>query len=258
MRYGFVAILAIVLLSAACGTQPPVTAQPTEAIPQVPLPTIDEQGLVAGRLTCGNGGTFPAAALEGPGSAQLGNDAAAAGLRAVIAESGDPQVPDTGWHLVSVSATQAQYVAQNRGDSGWSVVALERGPSGWTMDLVGACRLQFVLGPGISVARWWLDPAAAEPGAGAGVGATTVAALVDEECGGPLDGRVVAPVIIYSPDAVVLVFGVARAAVTGGQDSICMQSPPVAYRAVLTEPLAGRLLLDGGVVPPRDATSPPD
>jgi hypothetical protein len=120
--------------------------------------------------------------------------------------------------------------------------------------LAGDCRLQFVLGPGISVARWWLDPAAAEPGAGA----TTVPALVDEECGGPLDGRVVAPVISYSPDAVVLVFGVARAAVPGGQDSICVQSPPVAYRAVLTEPLAGRLLLDGGVVPPRDATTPPD
>jgi hypothetical protein len=246
-------ILLMALLASGCAApNPKGPVQPGATTPLNPLPTIDQRDLAGGRLTCGEGDAFPAAALQGPGGAEFGNDDVAAALRTVLAEGGDPQIPRSGWHLVSASSTQAQFVARGRGDSGWSVIVLERGPSGWTMDLAGECRLQFVLAPGIKIASWWLDPAAGVPAPTA----TAIDVLVHEECGLPTVGRVAAPVVVYAPDAVTMLFGVVPA-IGGGHDAICLDSPPSPYRVTLTEPLGQRRLLDGGVIPPRDATKPP-
>jgi hypothetical protein len=245
----------LALLLSGCATSAPsdTTVRTTEPStgPPVPLPTIDERGLANGRLTCGTGDTFPVSALQGPGGAELGNDAVAAALRSVLAEY--TQHPRSGWHRVSVSPTQAQFVARGVGDSPWVVVVLMQSPSGWTMDEVGECRLKFILGKGIAVASWWLDPAAPVPGPDA----TVLMALVDEEGGGPLEGRIPSPVVVYAPEAIIVMFGVTTAIGGGGEDSMCVQSPPIPYRVVLTEPLGRRALLDGGAIPPRDATRPP-
>jgi hypothetical protein len=247
-------IVLVALIAASCGTAPATgTPDPRSSATAAPLPTINEQGLVSGKLTCGNGDTFPAAALQGPGGAELGQDAPAVGLRAVLAERGDPQIPLTGWHLVSLSATQAQFVARGLGGQPWVVVALERSGEAWTMDLAGACRLAVLLGPGIDTASWWVDPAAGAPVPAQ----TTLDVLVQETaCAGgrPPDGRIVAPVVVYQPDALVVVFGIVP--LPGAHD--CPGAPPAKYRIALTEPLGQRRLLDGGVVPPRDATKPPN
>jgi hypothetical protein len=246
-------ILLVSLVASGCATPNPTgSAEPAATAAPKPLPTIDERGLAGGRLTCGEGDAFPAAALQGPGGAEFGGDATATALRTVLAEGGDPQLPRSGWHLVSRSATQAQFVARGQGESPWVVVALTNDAAGWTMDLAGACRLQFVIGPGIKIASWWLDPTAGVPAPAA----TGIDVLVHEECGPPTAGRVAAPVVVYAPDAVTMLFGVVPG-VGGGQDSICIDSAPSPYRVTLTEPLGQRQLLDGGVIPPRDATKPP-
>jgi hypothetical protein len=153
---------------------------------------------------------------------------------------------------VSISASKAQFVAPGAGGRQWSSISLVQNGQQWTMASVGACRLQFVLPPGIKIASWWLDPAAGAPAPTA----TAIDVLVHEECGLPTAGRVAAPVVVYARDAVTMLFGVVPG-VGGGQDSICLDSPPSPYRVVLTEPLGQRRLLDGGVIPPRDAAKPP-
>jgi hypothetical protein len=251
-RRGFCAAVLLVALFASGCAEPSRTSTPEPSGETAPtaIATIDAGQLIGGRLTCGNGTTFPAAAVQGPGGAELGGDAVAAALRSVLAEY--TQYPRSGWHRVSVSPTQAEFVARGVGDPPWVVVALMQSASGWTMDEVGECHLQFVLGKGIAVASWWVDPAAAVPGPDA----TALMALVDQECGGPLEGRIPSPVVIYAPDAIVVMFGVTTPIGGGGEDSICNQSPPISYRVVLTEPLGRRALLDGSVIPPRDATKP--
>jgi hypothetical protein len=253
IRAAVLLLALLALLAAGCATPiPSATPAPLNTASTNPLPTIDERTLVSGRLTCGEEDVFPAAAIQGPGGAELGGDAVAAGLRAVLAESGDPQLPRNGWHLVSQSDTQVRFVARARNESGWAVVALMDGPSGWSMDVAGECRLQFVLPPGIRIASWWLDPATGFPAADA----TTFVAVVLEACGLPTAGRVTSPVVVYAADTVTVMFGVVPG-VGGGQDSICLDSPPSPYRVVLAEPLGNRRLLDGSVIPPRDATKPP-
>ena len=245
---------AALTLLAGCGS-PPVpssSAAPDGSVSPTPIATIDQRELVGGLLTCGDGTTFPANALDGPGGAELGADEAAAGLRAVLADTEGLQLPRSGWHLVALSATRAQFIGRGGGPDAWFVVSLTRGAAGWTLDLAGECGLVVVLGPGIGPAAWWLDPAAGLPGPET----REFTALVQEQsCAGgrPPDGRIAAPLVVYRPDAVIVVFGVVP--LPGGQD--CQGSPPGKVRIVLTEPLGQRRLLDGGVVPPRDATKPP-
>lgn len=243
------------VLLAGCGSTPvpSSSADPSGSAGPTPIATIDERGLVAGLLTCGDGTTFPANALDGPGGAEQGADEAAAALRAAIADTEGVQFPRSGWHLVALSATQAQFIARGVGADSWFVVSLMRGAAGWALDLAGECGLIVVLGPGIGPAAWWLDPAAGLPGPDS----RELMALVQERaCAGgrPPDGRIAAPLIVYRPDAVVVLFGVVP--LPGDHD--CPGAPPGKVRIELSEPLGQRRLLDGGVVPPRDATKPPD
>jgi hypothetical protein len=250
-----VSVVMLILLLSACATPEPSGSAPTSTGAAVALPTIDVRALAGSGLTCGNGETFPAAALQGPGGAELGEDAAAAALRAVLAEGGDPQLVRSGWHRVIASDSRAQFVAPGQGESPWVVIAVENGPSGWTMDLAGQCRLTVVMPAGLRLASWWLDPAAGTPGPDA----AAVMALVQEQCGGqPLEGRIAPPVVIYQPDFVTVVFGFVPLRGAGqDQDSICGSAPPARYRVILDEPLGQRRLLDGSTIPPRDATKPP-
>jgi hypothetical protein len=101
---------------------------------------------------------------------------------------------------------------------------------------------------GAEAAEWSLDPAQPLPGPDS----RQVAALVHERAcssGRPPVGRVLPPIVVYGLDAVVVTF--ATRPLPGGQD--CQGSPPAPVTFELTEPLGGRALLDGSVVPPADA-----
>ncbi len=62
------------------------------------------------------------------------------------------------------------------------------------------------------------------------------------------EGRVEDPLIVYRDDAVIVTFFVEP--LDGGQE--CPGNPPAAVDVELGEPLGDRLLLDGGVWPPRE------
>ncbi|MDQ6794756.1 MAG: hypothetical protein M3067_08080 [Chloroflexota bacterium] len=219
----------------------------------MPIATIDARELVGGLLTCGDANVFPANALEGPGGAELRADEAAAGLRAALADTERVQFPHSGWHLVAQSTTRVQFIARGAGADSWFSVSLVRGPAGWTLDLAGECGLVVVLGPGIGPAAWWLDPAQPRPGA---KDRTFTALVLERACasGHSSDGRIGPPLVSYAPDTVTLIFGVRPR--PGGQD--CQGNPPGRYRVTLDQPLGDRQLLDGGSLPPRDATVAPD
>jgi hypothetical protein len=250
-----VLLITLALLLSGCATPGPTpTPQSSTGPAQTPLLSIDERNLVSGRLSCGEAESFPVAALDGPGGAELGGDAVSVALRAVLAESGDPQLPRSGWRLVSASLTQATFVARAANESGWAIVALMNAPTGWTEDLAGECRLQPVLAPGLALARWWLDPSANAPSPDA----TSFVALVHEDCGRPTAGRIPPPAVAYGEAAVTVVFGVVPAVAEGEVDTPCLESPPTPYRVVLTQPLGARQLLDGSAIPPRRPVKPPN
>jgi hypothetical protein len=246
-------ILLVTMFALGCAApSPTATAGPSDEASPQPLATIDAGELVGGRLTCGDGNTFPAVALQGPGGAELGEDAAAAAMRAELAGGGDPQLPRSGWHRVAGSDSRAQFVARGVGTP-WVSIAVEKGPSGWTLDSAGECHLAVLVGAGVGHATWWLDPAAGP----VGPATRQLQALVHEDAcasGRAPVGRVVPPLIAYGDDAVVVVLGVVP--LPGDQD--CPGAPPAPYTIDLREPLGNRALLDGGVVPPRDATKPPN
>jgi hypothetical protein len=243
----FTAVLAV-----GCGSTPSAGLSPgpspAEDTP-TPVATIDERGLVTGRLSCSEGETFPAAALAGPGGAELSTDPAAAVLRTTLNEL--PDLPRSGWHLVTSSPERVLFVARGERDEPWVMVALMNSPSGWTVDAYGGCGLQVELGPGLETAVWWTDPASRLDAS-----TTRFTALVQERScasGQPPDGRIAAPAIVYGATSVVIVF--ATLPLSGPQD--CPSAPPGKYTVELKEPLGKRQLLDGGLLPPRDATKPP-
>jgi hypothetical protein len=161
------------------------------------------------------------------------------------------ELPRGGWHLVSMSPARAVYVARGLGDEPWAMVTLDNTGSGWTMDEAGGCRLQAVLGAGLDTATWWVDPTTPVDRS-----STTFTALVQEQTcasGRAPEGRIAAPAIAYGATSVVIVF--ATIPLPGGQD--CPGAPPGHFTVELSEPLGDRQLLDGGLLPPRDATKPP-
>jgi hypothetical protein len=197
---------------------------------------------------------FSAAALDGLGTAQADPDSAAAALRAFLAEP-DPQeyfFPAVGWHRVLESSTQVLFMARGRGANPWMQVAFTGSGGTWTMDLYGACSPHIVLAEGLGTADWWLDPAQPRPGP---KDRAFTALVLERACasGHSSDGRIAPPLVVYDADAITLTFGVRHR--PGGQD--CQGHPPGRFQVSLDEPLADRQLLDGGSLPPRDATVAP-
>jgi hypothetical protein len=204
--------------------------------------------------TCGDGVLFPAIALNGPGKAESDPDSAAAALRAFLAEpqTGEVKFPATGWHRVHETLVRVHFVARLEQGDPWAQVAFSRNGGAWTLDVSGACAAQVALGGGLRLAEWYLDPALPRPGPGD----LAFTALVTERlCAGgkPPDGRIAPPLVSYRTEAVTVIFGVRP--LPGGQD--CPANPPGRYKVTLDQPFGDRLLLDGGSIPPRDATNAP-
>ena len=104
----------------------------------------------------------------------------------------------------------------------------------------------------LGAASWWLDPEAMAPTPDS----VSIHALVLEEAcasGKTPEGRIEGPLVNLSETAVTITIGVRP--LPGTQD--CQGNAPFPFAFNLPEPLAGRTLLDGGEVPPRDASKPP-
>jgi hypothetical protein len=231
----------------------PAEPTPSGFLPSGPLPTIDPAVIAAPALTCGiDSASFPPEALSGPG-AELAPDAAAAALREFILTEPTPEYPfpRAGWHRVVQTADHELFVASTPGDPPWLAVAFTRANGAWAIDAYGACTLSVALPGGIGLADWWVDPAAAPP---TPQSTRIPVLLVEKACAGgkPPVARVLAPVVVYRPDAVVITIAVAT--IPGGSD--CIGNPSVSLVVELTEPLRDRLLLDGGTVPPRAPVPP--
>jgi hypothetical protein len=224
-----------------------VTAEPRPAA--TPLVIADP----ALPLSCGGEERFPAGALGGVGQAELETDAPAAVLRSVIAEGGEPDIfPADGWHRVVSDLDTVVFVALGPGDPPWVMVEATRGPDGWTAGGYGACDAQPVLPAGISMADFWLDPAAPAPAPGS---TTLNGVIVERACanGKPPTNRVRPPIVVYEEQAVTVTVTVSE--IAGGAD--CPSNPPVPITIELSQPLGERTILDGSVFPPRDTSGPP-
>jgi hypothetical protein len=104
----------------------------------------------------------------------------------------------------------------------------------------------------VSAADWWVDPAKVPLSAKS----KTIPAVIHERAcasGRSPKGRVVDPLIFSSADAVLVTIWVRR---PPGASQDCAGNPDFPMEIQLTEPLGKRKLLDGSVVPPRDATTP--
>jgi hypothetical protein len=104
----------------------------------------------------------------------------------------------------------------------------------------------------LGAASWWLDPAFPKPTAD---DVTINAMVLEEACasGKTPDGRIEPPMMDFSDAAITVTIGIRP--LPGDQD--CQGNAPFPLTFDLDEPLAGRTLLDGGEVPPRDASKPP-
>lgn len=231
----------------------PSASQAASGSPQPDVsPTIDPDWITRPALTCGEPEqSFPPQALEGPGLAELGLDAAAAVLRSVIAEAPpETPFPEVGWHRVVDGPDGVTFVAAGDDATPWWAVTV--GVLDGTLQATGfgQCRLAIAAPSGVSFARWWLDPN------GPPISPETISVSIllrEQDCasGKPPIGRVLAPTIITTADTIEVVIGI-RKQLTG-QD--CPGNPAFPLELVLPEAIGSRALFDASQFPPRPVTS---
>lgn len=183
-----------------------------------------------------------AVAMDEPGermmvTGRVGNEAA--GVRIRLPDGTElSATTDHGWFAAWWPGS-ALAAAVDAVDGSGSVLASARVPDDAVEGRVGP-------------ASWWVDPA----GGAVEAASLTVPALVREVAcasGHPPNDRLLEPEVFSSADAVLVTFWVRLR--PGPQD--CVGNPPFATTLELPEPLGDRRLLDGSVVPPRDAATAP-
>ncbi len=263
-RLAGVAMVAAAALAACASTPSPVptgsgpTAAPdpqltlppngSSASPAPSLGLPEESALppgLAGMLTCGDiAPTFPAEALRQPATAELAADPASIALRRYVTVEAPPemQMPRSGWREVARSPTAVTFVAPIA--DGWRVATMAPGPDGWAFSEGGECHLRVTLPDGVSFATWRLDPAHPSDAS-----STEIRVLGTEQAcanGKPPEGRVLAPVLLATDEAVTITLIVRQ--VPGGAD--CPGNPEFPFSVTLDEPLGARHLFDGSTFPP--------
>ncbi len=264
-RDGF-AIMVMAALVVGCGStpQPPsaatepgaerVTPVPPTPVPNTsswptdaPSPTSSVAGPdLVGRLGCGQGSEIDVAAdvLRQPAEAELAQTVEAQALRAFVTTPDATQMgyPTLGWRVAGTSATRIDFLAPGR--NGWYYVSVEdiEDQGGWQAWEYGRCDLQVVLPEGIGFASWALGP---DPPAPDATGLTVLATEVACASGKPMAGRLLAPIVLYAPEAVTIAIVVRQR--PGVQE--CQGNSPEPVLVDLSEPLGGRALFDGSSYP---------
>lgn len=251
--------LVVAMIVAGCGAGParpsdsapfPSRSTPSDADHQVSpsvaetsdsLPTLPELGDV--QFSCGSPLTFNAAALQGaPGVETLSHPATIA-LRDLMRQGGVPN--RSGWRVVVVSASSAQFLLPAAPDEGFAYWSAEFGvgAGGWTFVRSGQCDLRPVF-QGVEAARWELAPGEAPT-----ADTTTIKALVTEQgcaSGRSPDGRVLPAAVVYLADHIAITF--ATRPLPGAHT--CEPGPPAVLLLDLEEPIGDRQLLDASIIPP--------
>ena len=191
-------------------------------------------------------GFAPDLLSAGTQSAEKAAGAPGSALRAFLA--GNPDLPASGWTMVSESGASVMYVAPvgTEPTNNFVEVTLQPGTpgpgslgaDGWRTSGYGSCRLMAVAPAGYGPATWALDPATAYS-----PGATELHVLVDEMgCHGfeTAEGRI-AQSVDYRADAVVVTLAIM--AREGAQT--CPGTPPTPYVLHLTQPVGTRSMVDG-------------
>ena len=202
-------------------------------------------------VSCGGSG-FPISVLDEPGRAERLDDPAAEALRTHLAQSGPDftWLPDTGWREVGRTDTEVNYVADavQGTDPPYVEVSVIRDGDDWRIAGWGQCRLQPSVGPGLGLASFRVAPDVE-----LAPGLTEIPVLVTERaCNSGQDarGRIAEPQVIVGDDAITVVFAVRPRE----GDRECPSNPETPHLLILPDPLGNRTLLDGSVIPPRDAT----
>ena len=230
------ALLAGSAVLAACGVDAPSGASPDQPFTHV---------------TCGGPPAFEAAVLDQGGTAERGDDAAAATLRAVLAETnGDigDALPDTGWIEVTRTESRAKYLARGGEGPGFAIVTLAMRNGEWALDAPGRCELQPEVRAGLQLAMFRVAP-----GQELTPETRDVQVLVVElgcNSGEDARGRVRVDRILPGESSVTVVIGTVPR--EGSHD--CQDNPETPFVLELPEPLGDRVLLDAYSIPPRDAT----
>jgi len=229
------------MLLAACGTSAPDGSEAPAATPAA-------AGL---RYACGEL-PFDPAVLAQPGGAENGADPISTALREHLAAEGleSELLPKAGWVVVGATPVRAEFVAPDPA-GGYAYVSVESSGGAWAVDGWGGCRPRAVL-PGLSLASWVFDPAAALPDKES----MQFSALVTElacTSSTEMGARLRPPTIVYGEAEVLVIFG---ALPLGGGAHDCAGNPSTAVVVELREPLGERRLLDGGEYPPADPSAP--
>lgn len=243
-------VLAVVSLG-GCAASPATDPLPTWPVPPERLPN-PTSGSAEASLTC-DGRPFPAEALDAPTGAEKESGPEFDALRATIAKFADefPGSSDWTWRLAGRDDTGATFLARTDalGPPGWVSIEVAVDASGWQPLNMGQCDPHVVLAGAFGPATWALDPAFPIPAADA----SELHILVWERAcsgGSPTSGRMSAPVVEYTRAAVTITIGVRPLRVGEGTLLTCPMPPGTPAILQLSEPLGGRTLLDGGVVPP--------
>lgn len=246
------ATIILALGAVGCASSPPVGTEAPSASPAF--------GDLA--FTCGVFPFAPALLTAPARNDQLLANPAAAALRAQLAQSGPDAdfLPDTGWTMVGMDASSAEFVTLG-GDLGMKSVSVSNDSGAWRVTGWGDCRPQLVLPAGIGNASWtWGGPGSPGPDT------QMFDALVTErDCasGQSSQGRIVGPEVVNSGNTVLVVFGVRSLGGPGSINGIpivqtCQSNPSTRVTVDLGQPLGNRALLDGGSLPFADpATTNP-
>lgn len=206
------------------------------------------------RYSCAGGPGFRPGLLDEPATAELGDHPSAVALRDALAadHAGIGMLPDTGYWLVGRDAREAHYMAARPADreSPFVYAVVQANAGGWAVTGFGDCR-PYVLLEGQSPASWILDPETSSPDRST----SKLTVLVTEQActgGARVDDRLLPPTVIYTSDAVLIIFAArpARGLTT------CPGNPPARVAVELRESLGDRLLLDAGVYPPMEPVAP--
>ena len=215
-----------------------------------PSPTAPSGPDLPGLLVCeGSDVEVTADILGAPANAELDIDAPALALRAFVLtpEAASLELPRSGWRRVEASPDSVTFLAHGKG--GWVIATVAPADDGsWQFWEGGQCPLRIRLPDELGFATWRVDPA--NPPAG---DEDTISVLVTElACAGgrPPLGRLLAPVVLATDDAVTIAFAARK--LPGGQD--CPSNPETRVLVRLAEPLADRRLFDGSTFPAEPRT----
>jgi hypothetical protein len=192
-------------------------------------------------------GFSPQVLTSASADAEKANTGAAAALRAALAQQ--PDMPASGWMVVSESDSQVMFIAREA--TGTAEVNVQRGDSlsgavgadGWQVAGSGGCPLMAVPPSGYTTATWGLDPSVAYSAT-----ATELSIDVSElacSSGTSPEGRIVTSVDYGQTSVAVTV--IVRS-LSGAQT--CQGTIPATYVVQLDQPVGSRDLVDGGSWPP--------